>query len=83
MFLKVAKPLRQAERKVKAKKNAVPPYKTPVYLKSLPSRPPARLFTMPPPSALLAYVEAWLNRSQREKAKVFVTVKTSAIAGRY
>lgn len=51
-----------------------------IYLKSLPSRPPARLFTIPPPKARVAYVEAWLNRSHREKATVLVIVKTRAIA---
>ena len=35
---------------------------------------------MPPVRALFAKVEAWLNRSQRENATVFVIVKTSAIA---
>lgn len=47
--------------------------------KNLPSRPPAKLFTIPPPSALLAKVEAWLNLSHREKATVFVIVKMRAI----
>lgn len=51
-----------------------------IYLKSLPSRPPARLFTIPPPNARVAYVEAWLNRSHREKATVLVIVNTRAIA---
>lgn len=52
-----------------------------VYLKSLPSRPPARLFTILPPKARLAYVEAWLKRSQRENATVLVMVRTNAMAG--
>ena len=38
------------------------------------------MFTMPPPNARLAKVEAWLNLSHREKATVFVMVKISAIA---
>lgn len=50
------------------------------YLNSLPSRPPAMLFTMPPERARLANVEAWLKRSQREKATVLVMVRTSAMA---
>lgn len=50
-----------------------------IYRKSLPSRPPARLFTIPPPRAELAYVDAWPNLSQREKAIVFVIVKIRAI----
>ena len=50
------------------------------YLKSLPSRPPAMLFTIPPDSALLAKVDAWLKRSHLEKARVLVIVKTRAIA---
>ena len=31
------------------------------------------------PSALPAKLEAWLNLSQREKARVFITVRTSAM----
>lgn len=43
--------------------------------------PPARLLAMPPEyMALDARLEAWLNLSQREKARVFVIVKVSAIA---
>lgn len=38
------------------------------------------LFTMPPERARLANVEAWLKRSQREKATVLVMVRTSAMA---
>lgn len=34
----------------------------------------------PPYSALPAMLEAWLNLSQRENAKVLVTVRTRAIA---
>lgn len=53
----------------------------PDYLKSLPSMPPAKLDANPPVErALLANVDAWLNRSQREKATVFVMVKARAIA---
>lgn len=51
-----------------------------IYLKSLPSRPPAKLFTIFPPKARFAYVDAWLNLSLREKATVFVIVRTRAIA---
>ena len=40
---------------------------------------PARL---PPYNALPAMLDAWLNLSQREKANVLVTVRTSAIAKR-
>lgn len=50
-----------------------------VYRKTLPSRPPAKLFTIPPPKALLAKVDAWLNLSHREKAIVLVIVKIKAI----
>lgn len=50
------------------------------YLKNLPIMPLARLPAMPPDKALLANVEAWLKRSQREKATVLVTVKIRAIA---
>jgi hypothetical protein len=49
------------------------------YRKNLPSRPPARLFTIPPPRARLANVDAWLNLSHREKATVFVMVRIRAI----
>lgn len=49
-------------------------------MKSLPSRPPAKLFTIFPPKARFAYVDAWLNLSLREKATVFVIVRTRAIA---
>jgi hypothetical protein len=35
---------------------------------------------MLPPNARLAYVEAWLKRSQRENATVLVMVSTSAMA---
>lgn len=43
--------------------------------------PPAKLDAIPPVErALLANVDAWLNRSQREKATVLVIVKTRAIA---
>ena len=48
--------------------------------KNLPIRPPAKLFTIPPPKALLANTDAWLNLSHREKATVFVIVRTRAIA---
>lgn len=41
----------------------------------------ARLLATPdPPKALFAMLEAWLNLSQREKAIVFVIVRTSAMA---
>jgi hypothetical protein len=51
------------------------------YLKSLLNIPVAKLDASPPVDiALLAKVDAWLNRSQREKATVLVMVKASAIA---
>ena len=59
------------------------PHPKPTYLKSLPSRPPARLFTIDPPNALFAKVDAWLNLSHREKASVLVMVKASAMAVKY
>ena len=59
------------------------PHPKPTYLKSLPSRPPARLFTIDPPNALFAKVDAWLNLSHREKASVLVMVKASAMAVEY
>lgn len=37
------------------------------------------MFTIPPPKALFAKVEAWLNLSHREKATVFVIVRIRAI----
>lgn len=40
---------------------------------------PARL---PVPKALPARLEAWLNLSQREKARVFIIVRTRAMTGR-
>jgi len=43
-------------------------------------RPPATfLARLPEPNALEAMLEAWLNLSHREKAIVFVTVRTRAI----
>ena len=51
------------------------------YLKSLLNIPVAKLDASPPVDrALLANVDAWLNRSQREKATVLVIVKARAIA---
>lgn len=51
------------------------------YLKNLPIIFPARLRAMPlPMNALPAMLEAWLNLSQREKARVFVIVSIKAMA---
>lgn len=41
------------------------------------ARVPARFVV---PKALPARLEAWLNLSQREKASVFMTVRTRAMA---
>ena len=50
-------------------------------LNSLLNIPPARLLASPPEYiALEAKFDAWLNLSHLEKATVFVTVRTSAIA---
>jgi hypothetical protein len=51
-----------------------------LYRKSRPITPEARFDAIPPESALFANVLAWLKRSQREKARVLVMVKTSAMA---
>ncbi|RDW94215.1 Zn(II)2Cys6 transcription factor [Aspergillus mulundensis] len=46
-----------------------------IYRNNLPTKPPARFDTIAPPNALFAYVDAWLKRSQRENAVVFVITK--------
>lgn len=51
-----------------------------LYRKSLPTTPEARLLAIPPDNALFANEPAWLKRSQREKANVFVIVSTKAMA---
>lgn len=46
------------------------------------NRPPARFLAIPPEyMALEARLDAWLNLSQREKARVFVIVRTRAMTG--
>lgn len=46
------------------------------------NRPPARFLAIPPEyMALEARLDAWLNLSQRENARVFVIVRTRAMTG--
>lgn len=41
----------------------------------------AMLVAMLPPKALPAMLDAWLNLSHREKARVFIMVSTRAMTG--
>jgi hypothetical protein len=54
------------------------------YLKKRPSTAPPRLLARPlAEKAPVAIFVAWLNLSQREKARVFVTANTIAITNSY
>lgn len=53
------------------------------HLKKRPSIAPPRLLASPLAlKAFVAMLEAWLNLSHREKAKVFVTVRTMAMTAK-